>query len=88
MNAVLRMHIVMLVARKGVLLWGANLHPRKFSLTWLRKRPSQQKSKMNRVHSDQGTTETESSSEEYTVHNVGRHSNDPVYVQILLNGNG
>ena len=41
---------------------------------------------MNRVHADLGTTETESSSEEYKVHNVGRYSNEPVYVQMLING--
>ena len=35
-------------------------------------------------HDDQGTNETESSSEEYTVHNVGWCSNDPVYVQMLI----
>ena len=41
---------------------------------------------MNKFHNDQGTTETESSSEEYKVHNVGRYSDDPVYVQMLING--
>ena len=41
---------------------------------------------MNRVHDDQGTTETESTSEEYNVHNIGRQSNHPVYVQMLING--
>ena len=41
---------------------------------------------MNRVHDNLETTETESSSEEYTVHNVRRYSNDPVYVQMLING--
>ena len=41
---------------------------------------------MNRVHDDQETTETESSSEEYLVHNVGRYSNDPVCFQMLING--
>ena len=40
---------------------------------------------MNRVHDDQGTTETKNSSEEYTVYNVGRYSNDPVYIQMLNN---
>ena len=41
---------------------------------------------MNRVHNDLGTTKTEGSSEECQVHNVGRYSNDPVYVQMLTNG--
>ena len=41
---------------------------------------------MNRVHNDQGTTETEGSNEEFTVHNVGRYSNDPVYFHMLING--
>ena len=50
----------------------------------LRRKPSRQKSKMNRVQDDQETTETESSSEEYTVHNGGRYSNDPVYIQMLV----
>ena len=41
---------------------------------------------MNRVHDDQRTTETESSNEEYSkVHKVGRYSNDPVYVHMLIN---
>ena len=49
--------------------------------------PSRNKFKMNRVHEDQGTTETESSSEEYSrVHNVERYSNDPVYVHMPING--
>ena len=41
---------------------------------------------MNRLHDHQGTTETEGSSEEYKVHNVGRYANDPVYVHMLING--
>ena len=41
---------------------------------------------MNRVHGNQEPTETESSSEEYTVHKVGRYSNDSVYIQMLING--
>ena len=41
---------------------------------------------MNRVHDNQGTTETGSSSEESRVHNVGRHSIDPVYIKTLING--
>ena len=41
---------------------------------------------MNRVHSDQETIETETSSEDYTVHNVGRYSKDPVYIQMLIKG--
>ena len=41
---------------------------------------------MNRVQDDQGATETESSREEYKVHNVGRYSNDPVYIHMLING--
>ena len=41
---------------------------------------------MNRVHDDQGTTETEGSNEEYTVCNIGRYSNDPVYVHMLISG--
>ena len=49
------------------------------------KKPSRQKLVMSRVHSDQETIETVSSSEEYTVHDVGRYSNDPVYVQMLIN---
>ena len=61
-------------------------HRRKSSPTQVRKKPSRQKSKMNRVHGDQGTTDTESSSEEYTVHKVGSYSNDLVYVQMLING--
>ena len=52
----------------------------------VRKKPSRNKLKMNRVHDDQKTTETKSSSEEYEVHNVGRYSNDPVYVHVLING--
>ena len=40
---------------------------------------------MNRVHDDQETTEIAGSSEEYTVHNFGRYSNDPVYVHMLIN---
>ena len=40
------------------------------SPTEVRGKPSRKKLKMNRVHDDQGTTETESSSEEYEVHNV------------------
>ena len=40
---------------------------------------------MNRVDDDQETTETESSSEEYKVHNVGCYSNDPVHVKMLIN---
>ena len=43
---------------------------------------------MNKVHDNQGTTETEGSSEECTVHSVGRYSNDPVYVHMLINGKG
>ena len=39
---------------------------------------------MNRVHGYQETTKTESSSEEYTFDNVGRCSNDRVYVQMLI----
>ena len=50
------------------------------------KKLSRQNLKMNRVHDDQETTETESTSEEYTVHDVGRYSNDLVYVQMLING--
>ena len=38
---------------------------------------------MNRVHADQETAKTKSSSEEYT---VGRYSNDLVYVRTLING--
>ena len=53
---------------------------------WVHKNPSRQKLQMNKIHSDQKSTETESSSEEYTVHNIGRYSNDPVYIQILING--
>ena len=41
---------------------------------------------MNRVHDNLGTTETESSSEEYKVHNVGRYCNDPVHIHVLING--
>ena len=41
--------------------------------------------KMNRVHDDQGTPDTESSSEESKVHNIGRYSDDPVYVKMLIN---
>ena len=42
---------------------------------------------MNRVHDGQGTTKTESSSEEYRdVHKVEKYSNDPVYVHMLING--
>ena len=41
---------------------------------------------MNRVECYQETTKIESSSEDYTIHNVGRYSNDSVYVQILING--
>ena len=40
---------------------------------------------MTRVHDDQETTEMESSSVEYIVDNVGRYSNDLVYVQMLIN---
>ena len=50
------------------------------------KTPSRKKLKRNRLHDDQETTETESSSGKYTVHNVGRYSNDSVYVQMLING--
>ena len=38
------------------------------------------------VHDDKGTTETKSSSEAYKVHHVGWYSNDPVHVQMLING--
>ena len=48
--------------------------------------PSRQKFKINRVHNDQETIDSESSTEEYTVHNVGSYYNDPVYVQMLING--
>ena len=41
---------------------------------------------MNRVHDDQGTSETESSSEESQVHNIEKYSSDPVYVHLLING--
>ena len=40
---------------------------------------------MNRVHNDQETIETESSSEECKVHNIGGYFNDPVYVHMLIN---
>ena len=50
----------------------------------IRKKPSGQKLEMNRANGHQETTETESSIEEYTVHNVGRYSNDPVCVQMLI----
>ena len=50
------------------------------------KKPSRKKFKMNKIHDDQETTKTESSSEEYTVHSIERYSNDPVYVQMLING--
>ena len=56
------------------------------SPTQVRKKPSQKKVKMNRVHDDQGTSETESSSEESKVHNIGKYSSDPVYVNMLING--
>ena len=81
------MHIVILAARKGILLLCASLHPGG-SLLQCRdiKKPSWQKLKMNRVHDDQETTETETISEEYTVHNVGRYSNDLVYIQMLIDG--
>ena len=41
-------------------------HSGKSSPTQVRKKPSRKKFKMNRVHDDQETTETESSSEEYS----------------------
>ena len=77
-NVVLRMHIVTLMARKSTLLQYASPH---LGGSLLR-----HKLKMNRVHGDQETIEKESSSEEYTVHNVGRFSNNLVYVQMLING--
>ena len=40
---------------------------------------------MNWAHDDQETSETESSSEEYRVHNIGRYSNDLVYVHMVIN---
>ena len=49
--------------------------------------PSQPKFKMNRVYDDQETSKTKGSSEECKVHNVGRYSNDPVYAQMMINGN-
>ena len=61
-------------------------HSGKSSPTQVHKKPSRNKFKMNRVHDDQGTTETKSSSEEYTVHNVGRYSNDLVNIHMLING--
>ena len=71
----------------GILLQCASPHPGgSLFLTQVPKKPSRQKLKVNRVHSNQVTTKTESSSEEYTVHNIGRYSNDPVYVQMLING--
>ena len=57
----------------------------KSSKTQVRKKPSQKKFKMKRVHDDQETPETASSSEESKVHNIGRYSNDPVYVKMLIN---
>ena len=41
---------------------------------------------MNTVQDDQETTQTESGSDGYRVHNIGRYSNDPVYIQMLTNG--
>ena len=41
---------------------------------------------MDRVNGNQETTKTKSSSEEYTVHNIGGYSSDPVYGQMLING--
>ena len=53
----------------------------------VRKKPSRKKLKMNRVHDNQGTTKTGSSSEEYSeVYKSGRYSNYPVYVHMLING--
>ena len=98
-NAVLRMHIVMIVARKGILLQCASPHTReghipsvcksadtgKSSSTQVRKKPRRKKFIMNRVHDDQGTNETESSREEYKLHNVVSYSNDPFYVHMVIN---
>ena len=50
------------------------------------KKPSRLKLNMKRDHDNQETTETGSSSEQYTVHNIVRYFNDPVYVQMLTNG--
>ena len=58
----------------------------KSSSMQVRKKPGQQKLKMNRVHNHQETTKTECSSEEFIVHHVGRYSNDPFYIQMLING--
>ena len=41
---------------------------------------------MIRVPDDQGTSETESCSEESKVHNNGKYSSDSVYVNMLING--
>ena len=42
---------------------------------------------MNRVQGDQGTLKSDSSgSDEYAFHKVGNRSNDPVNVQVLVDG--
>ena len=60
-TGVLAMHIVTLAARKGILLQCISAPREKSSSTQVRKKPSWQKLKINRVHGDKETTETESS---------------------------
>ena len=81
------MDIVKLAARRGVLLPRVQICPKwEVFFDADKWKPSRKKLKINKVNYDQATTETESSREEYTVHNVGRYSDDSVYVHKLING--
>ena len=51
-------------------------------MTQVRKEPSQNKLKQNRVHHDQVTTETESSSEEYLGHQISSDGERPLLTKI------
>ena len=86
-NAISRMHNVMLATRRvHIASVCKSTHSGRSSPKQVLKNYSLKKFKMNRINDDQGTTETESSTEAYEVHSVGRHSNDPVCIKMLING--